>query len=108
MSESHISTNHLYSSHYTCMSVDRTDDKLSFLFSTTRKRQNTILVKVPIQDESQEEQESGSETSDSVCNGGQSLNTPNGQNVTLITLNAEGTVLFNCDHCTQINTPSVH
>lgn len=70
-----------------------TNDKLTFVFSTTRKRQNTILVKVPVQDESQEEQESGSETSDSVCNGSQSLNTPNGQNVTLITLNAEGTVI---------------
>lgn len=69
------------------------NDKLTFVFSTTRKRQNTILVKVPVQDESQEEQESGSETSDSVCNGSQSLNTPNGQNVTLITLNAEGTVI---------------
>ncbi|XP_029697030.1 protein BANP isoform X2 [Takifugu rubripes] len=61
----------------------------NLLSNTTRKRQNTILVKVPVQDESQEEQESGSETSDSVCNGSQSLNTPNGQNVTLITLNAE-------------------
>lgn len=70
-----------------------TNGKLTFVFSTTRKRQNTILVKVPVQDESQEEQESGSETSDSVCNGSQSLNTPNGQNVTLITLNAEGTVI---------------
>lgn len=79
------------------------NEKLVFLFSTTRKRQNTILVKVPAPDESQEEQESGSETSDSVCNGGQSLNTPNGQNITLITLNAEGTVLFKCDFCTQKN-----
>lgn len=62
-----------------------------FLFSTmTRRRQNTILVKVPIPEESQEDQESGSEASDSVSNGGQSMNTPNGQNVTLITLNSEG------------------
>uniref|UniRef100_H3D3N2 Protein BANP n=1 Tax=Tetraodon nigroviridis TaxID=99883 RepID=H3D3N2_TETNG len=61
----------------------------NLLSNTTRKRQNTILVKVPAPDESQEEQESGSENSDSVCNGGQSLNTPNGQNITLITLNAE-------------------
>lgn len=62
-----------------------------FLFSTmTRRRQNTILVKVPVPEESQEDQESGSEASDSVSNGGQSINTPNGQNVTLITLNSEG------------------
>lgn len=80
---------------------------LVFLISTTRKRQNTILVKVPAPDESQEEQESGSETSDSVCNGGQSLNTSNGQNVTLITLNAEGMVLYNCDYCTKKKTVSV-
>lgn len=77
---------------------------LVFLISTNRKRQNTILVKVPAPDESQEEQESGSETSDSVCNGGQSLNSSNGQNVTLITLNAEGTVLFNCEKNTENNS----
>uniref|UniRef100_A0A3Q3E144 Protein BANP n=1 Tax=Labrus bergylta TaxID=56723 RepID=A0A3Q3E144_9LABR len=46
---------------------------------------NTILVKVPGPEESQEDQESGSEASDSVSNGGNS-NTPN---VTLITLNSE-------------------
>lgn len=62
-----------------------------FLCSTmTRRRQNTILVKVPVPEESQEDQESGSEASDSVSNGGQAMNTPNGQNVTLITLNSEG------------------
>lgn len=59
-------------------------------------------MKVPAPDESQEEQESGSETSDSVCNGGQSLNTTNGQNVTLITLNAEGTVSFICNRCMHL------
>lgn len=65
--------------------------KFVFLFSTmTRRRQNTILVKVPGPEESQEEQESGSEASDSVSNGGYSTNTQNGQNVTLITLNSEG------------------
>lgn len=57
--------------------------------TVTRKRQNTILVKVPGPEESQEEQDSGSEASDSVSNGGQSSNTQNGQNVTLITLNSE-------------------
>ncbi|KAM9807825.1 protein BANP [Neosynchiropus ocellatus] len=54
-----------------------------------RKRQNTILVKVPGPDESQEEQDSGSEASDSVSNCGQGGNSQNGPNVTLITLNAE-------------------
>lgn len=57
--------------------------------AVTRRRQNTILVKVPGPEESQEEQESGSEASDSVSNGGQSGNAQNGQNVTLITLNSE-------------------
>lgn len=62
-----------------------------FLFSTIgRRRQNTILVKVPGPEESQEDQESGSEASDSVSNGGQPINSQNGQNVTLITLNSEG------------------
>lgn len=56
----------------------------------TRRRHNTILVKVPGPEESQEEQESGSEASDCVSNGGQSSNAQKGQNVTLITLNAEG------------------
>ncbi|XP_073328580.1 protein BANP [Pagrus major] len=57
--------------------------------TVTRRRQNTILVKVPGPEESQEEQESGSEASDSISNGGQSSNAQNGQNVTLITLNSE-------------------
>uniref|UniRef100_A0A3Q3J968 Protein BANP n=1 Tax=Monopterus albus TaxID=43700 RepID=A0A3Q3J968_MONAL len=57
--------------------------------TVTRRRQNTILVKVPGPEESQEEQESGSEASDSVSNGGQSSNAQNGQNITLITLNSE-------------------
>ncbi|XP_028304435.1 protein BANP isoform X2 [Gouania willdenowi] len=54
-----------------------------------KKRQNTIVVKVPGPEESQEEQESGSEASDTVSNGGQGGNGQNGQNVTLITLNSE-------------------
>ncbi|KAI3371459.1 hypothetical protein L3Q82_024057 [Scortum barcoo] len=57
--------------------------------TVTRRRQNTILVKVPGPEDSQEEQESGSEASDSVSNGGHSSSTQNGQNVTLITLNSE-------------------
>lgn len=62
-----------------------------FRFSAiNRRRQNTILVKVPAPDESQEDQESGSEASDSVSNSGQPGNGQNGQNVTLITLNSEG------------------
>lgn len=67
------------------------DTPLENLLNNTvaRRRQNTILVKVPGPDESQEEQESGSEASDTVSNGGQSSNAQNGQNVTLITLNAE-------------------
>lgn len=74
-----------------CMDVRLTDYKFVFLLSTmTRRRQNTILVKVPGPEESQEDQESGSEASDSVSNGGQPINTQNGQNVTLITLNSEG------------------
>ncbi|XP_037307691.2 protein BANP isoform X1 [Pungitius pungitius] len=67
------------------------DNPLENLLSNTvtRKRQNTIMVKVPGPDESQEEQDSGSEASDTVSNGGQSSNAQNGQNVTLITLNSE-------------------
>lgn len=74
-----------------CLYVRLIDYKCFFLFSTvTRRRQNTILVKVPGPEESQEEQDSGSEASDSVSNGGHSSSAQNGQNVTLITLNSEG------------------
>ncbi|XP_070686337.1 protein BANP isoform X1 [Pempheris klunzingeri] len=67
------------------------DTPLENLLSNTvaRRRQNTILVKVPGPEESQEEQDSGSEASDSVSNGGLPSNAQNGQNVTLITLNSE-------------------
>uniref|UniRef100_A0A3P9HS57 Protein BANP n=1 Tax=Oryzias latipes TaxID=8090 RepID=A0A3P9HS57_ORYLA len=67
------------------------DSPLENLLSNTvtRKRQNTIVVKVPAGEESQEEQESGSEASDSISNSGHSSGAQNGQNVTLITLNAE-------------------
>uniref|UniRef100_A0A1A7Y358 Protein BANP n=1 Tax=Iconisemion striatum TaxID=60296 RepID=A0A1A7Y358_9TELE len=67
------------------------DTPLDNMLSNTvsRRRQNTILVKVPGPDESQEEQDSGSEASDSVSNSGQSGSAQNGQNITLITLNSE-------------------
>uniref|UniRef100_A0A3B3BWV6 Protein BANP n=1 Tax=Oryzias melastigma TaxID=30732 RepID=A0A3B3BWV6_ORYME len=67
------------------------DSPLENLLSNTvtRKRQNTIVVKVPAGEESQEDQESGSEASDSISNSGHSSGAQNGQNVTLITLNAE-------------------
>lgn len=53
------------------------------------RRQNTFLVKVPAPEDSQEDQESGSEASDSVSNSGQTNNAQSTQNVTLITLNSE-------------------
>lgn len=66
--------------------------RASLLLSSaiSRRRQNTILVKVPAPEESQEDPESGSEASDSVSNSGQPGSGQNGQNVTLITLNSEG------------------
>lgn len=55
------------------------------------RRQNTIVVKVPGQDDSHNEDgESGSEASDSVSNCGQPGSQNIGSNVTLITLNSEG------------------
>ena len=55
------------------------------------RRQNTIVVKVPGQEDSHNEDgESGSEASDSVSNCGQSGSQNIGNNVTLITLNSEG------------------
>lgn len=54
-----------------------------------RGRQKTIVLKVPAPEESQEEQDSGSEASDTLSNGGQSSG-QNTNNVTLITLNSEG------------------
>uniref|UniRef100_A0A9L0RPX7 Protein BANP n=2 Tax=Equus TaxID=9789 RepID=A0A9L0RPX7_HORSE len=54
------------------------------------RRQNTIVVKVPGQEDSHNEDgESGSEASDSVSNCGQSGSQSIGNNVTLITLNSE-------------------
>lgn len=55
------------------------------------RRQNTIVVKVPGQEDSHNEDgESGSEASDSVSSCGQSGSQSIGNNVTLITLNSEG------------------
>ncbi|KAG8508157.1 Protein BANP [Galemys pyrenaicus] len=54
------------------------------------RRQNTIVVKVPGQEDSHEDGESGSEASDSVSNCGQPGSQSIGSNVTLITLNSEG------------------
>ncbi|KAM4619454.1 protein BANP isoform 2-T2 [Polymixia lowei] len=67
------------------------DNPLENLLSNTvsGRRQNTILVKVPGPEESQDDQESGSEASDSVSNGGHVGGAQNSQNVTLITLNSE-------------------
>ncbi|XP_038857346.1 protein BANP-like isoform X1 [Salvelinus fontinalis] len=72
-------------------SVTRGADSLENLLSNTvgGRRQNTFLVKVPAPEDSQEEQESGSEASDSVSNSGQANNSQSTQNVTLITLNSE-------------------
>ncbi|XP_061242965.1 protein BANP isoform X7 [Bos javanicus] len=54
------------------------------------RRQNTIVVKVPGQEDSHNEDgESGSEASDSISNCGQSGSQNIGNNVTLITLNSE-------------------
>uniref|UniRef100_A0A665VPP2 Protein BANP n=1 Tax=Echeneis naucrates TaxID=173247 RepID=A0A665VPP2_ECHNA len=77
------------SEHPKCSSQEDTPLENLLSNTVTRRRQNTILVKVPGPEESQEEQESGSEASDSVSNGGHSSNAQNGQNVTLITLNSE-------------------
>ncbi|XP_062857621.1 protein BANP [Trichomycterus rosablanca] len=62
----------------------------NYLLGSTvgRTRQKTIVLKVPGPDESQEDQDSGSEASDSVSNSGQSSG-QNISNVTLITLNSE-------------------
>ncbi|XP_018620635.1 protein BANP isoform X2 [Scleropages formosus] len=65
-------------------------ESLENLLSNTvsGRRQNTILVKVPAPDDSQEDVESGSEASDSVSNSGQASGQA-ANNVTLITLNSE-------------------
>lgn len=70
-------------------SIPRPTDSLENLLSNTvgKTRQKTILLKVPGTEESQEDQESGSEASDSVSNNGQASAQNN--NITLITLNSE-------------------
>ncbi|XP_004704563.1 protein BANP isoform X2 [Echinops telfairi] len=70
----------------------RAPDPLESSISTAvpGRRQNTIVVKVPGQEDSHNEDgESGSEASDSVSTCGQSGSQNIGSNVTLITLNAE-------------------
>ncbi|XP_042196329.1 protein BANP [Callorhinchus milii] len=58
--------------------------------SSTGRRQNTIIVKIPGHEDSHtEDVESGSETSDTVSNSGQSGGQNLASNVTLITLNSE-------------------
>ncbi|MGH0115192.1 UNVERIFIED_CONTAM: hypothetical protein FKN15_070712 [Acipenser sinensis] len=73
--------------------VTRATESLENLLSNAvpGRRQNTILVKVPAADDSHnEDAESGSEASDSVSNSGQGGGGAMGNNVTLITLNSEG------------------
>ncbi|XP_077919114.1 protein BANP isoform X4 [Halichoerus grypus] len=70
----------------------RAPDSLENIISNAvpGRRQNTIVVKVPGQEDSHNEDgESGSEASDSVSNCGQSGSQNIGNNVTLITLNSE-------------------
>lgn len=62
-----------------------------FCSTVGRGRQKTIVLKVPVQEEIHDDQESGSETSDSVSNSGQQ-SSQNTNNVTLITLNSEGMI----------------
>ncbi|XP_050021182.1 protein BANP isoform X2 [Alexandromys fortis] len=71
---------------------NRAPDSLDNIVSNAvpGRRQNTIVVKVPGQDDSHNEDgESGSEASDSVSNCGQPGSQNIGSNVTLITLNSE-------------------
>ncbi|XP_040489127.1 protein BANP isoform X1 [Ursus maritimus] len=70
----------------------RAPDSLENIISNAvpGRRQNTIVVKVPGQEDSHNEDgESGSEASDSISNCGQSGSQNIGNNVTLITLNSE-------------------
>ncbi|KAI5938974.1 protein BANP isoform X3 [Manis javanica] len=70
----------------------RAPDSLENIISNAvpGRRQNTIVVKVPGQEDGHNEDgESGSEASDSVSNCGQSGSQNIGSNVTLITLNSE-------------------
>ncbi|XP_053304726.1 protein BANP [Spea bombifrons] len=53
------------------------------------RRHNTIVVKVPGPEDSHNDDDSGSEASDTLSNCGQSGNAAMGNNVTLITLNCE-------------------
>lgn len=73
-------------------SILRGTDTLDNILSNSLpgRRQNTIIVKIPgLEDSHTEDVESGSETSDTVSNSGQSGGQNLAPNVTLITLNSE-------------------
>ncbi|XP_042294203.1 protein BANP isoform X3 [Sceloporus undulatus] len=77
--------------------LNRAADSLENILNTAvpGRRQNTIVVKVPGHEDSHNEDgESGSEASDSVSNSGQLGSQNIGNNVTLITLNAEGHLFY--------------
>ncbi|XP_053557219.1 protein BANP [Bombina bombina] len=70
-------------------SMNRTSEAMENMLNSGR-RHNTIVVKVPgVDDSHNEDNDSGSEASDTLSNCGQSGSTNIGNNVTLITLNAE-------------------
>ncbi|XP_056381523.1 protein BANP isoform X2 [Hyla sarda] len=71
-------------------SMNRATESLeNMLNSASGRRHNTIVVKVPGPDDSHNDDDSGSEASDTLSNCGHSGNSNMGNNVTLITLNAE-------------------
>lgn len=71
-------------------SMNRATESLeNMLNSASGRRHNTIVVKVPGPDDSHNDDDSGSEASDTLSNCGHSGNSNVGNNVTLITLNAE-------------------
>ncbi|CAN2389230.1 Btg3 associated nuclear protein [Pristimantis euphronides] len=71
-------------------SMNRATESLeNMLNSASARRHNTIVVKVPGPDDSHNDDDSGSEGSDTLSNCGQSGNSNMGSNVTLITLNSE-------------------
>ncbi|KAM4018037.1 protein BANP [Anomaloglossus baeobatrachus] len=72
-------------------SMNRATESLENMLNSASggRRHNTIVVKVPAPDDSHNEDDSGSEASDTLSNSGQSGNNNVGNNVTLITLNAE-------------------
>ncbi|XP_041446139.1 protein BANP isoform X3 [Xenopus laevis] len=75
-------------------SINRTTETLENMLNSAvpGRRHNTILVKVPAPEDSHndDDNDSGSEASDTLSNCGNSGSSNMGSNVTLITLNAEG------------------